>query len=417
MKKILTLGFILSLTLNTLNAIDNTPDDVNTRNDSVRAAIDSFGKIEEKEVREVDRIKNMFKKGKVSGQLKIMYSESAEPGEAYATAIGGIIKYELAEYRGFNAGAAVYTSYDIPFASGEDIKRSTEMSSDVGNHTDMSEAFVNYKYADLNFRAGRQVVDTPLADTDDIRIIQNTFEAYIATYSYSGVEFMAGNLQNWHGTDAGLELGWVKTGTEGTNFGGVSYADMLEFDAWYYNMTGLTNASYFDLGIEYQVNDDLLLHLMAQYLHQSELENSGVEASIYGALVEVVVYDIGFNIALNKSDKKTDKESFSGFGGGALFTNMDTMIIDEITQDRDALSYVLGIVYSYEDFEFLYAYGDFNGEADSNGDSAHIVEQNIGAGYSLNEEFVVGGIYVVQEDKIDSSNDWTRLQVMLNYNF
>jgi len=415
MIKLLTLAVAILLSVNSLNAIDNTTD--NMRNDSVRAAIDNFAKIEEKEVTEVDKIKKMFKKGKVSGQLKMMYSEVAAPGEAFATAIGGIIKYELAAYHGFNAGAAVYTSYDIPFASGEGAKHNSEMSSDVGHHTDMSEAFVNYRYEALNFRAGRQVLDTPLADSDNVRMIQNTFEAYVATYKISGLEFMAGNIQRWHGSGAGLELGWLETGTDGTNFAGVAYADGVEFDVWYYNITDLAQVAYFDVGIEYNVNETFLLHAMVQYLNESELGNSATAASIYGTLVELVAYDIGLNIAVNKSEKRTGKESFSGFGGGTLFTNMDTMTIDAITLDREALSYILGVVYSYDDLEFLYAYGDFDGESNSRGEKAHIVEQNIGIGYNFNEEFVVGAIYVTQDDKIDSLNSWSRFQVALNYNF
>ena len=415
MKKLITLGIIFLLTTFNLAAVETTTE--NKRNDSVRSAIDNFAKIEEKEVSEVNKIKKMFKKGKSSGQLKIMYSEASEPGNAYATAIGGILKYELAEYRGFNAGAAVYTSNDIPFASGEGVKRSTEMSSSLGTHTEMGEAFVNYRYSDFNVRAGRQVINTPLADTDNVRMIQNSFEAYIATYNLSGFELMAGNLQRWHGTDAGLELGWSETGTDGTNFAGVSYADGIEFGVWYYNVTGLAQIAYIDVGIEYEINEKLLLHAMAQYLKQGELDNSGTSASIYGALVELVVYNVGLNVAINKSDKRTNKESFSGFGGGALFTNMDTMIIDEITLDREAFSYVLGIVYGYDDFEFLYAYGDFDGKANSAGNKEHIIEQNMGIGYNFNEELVFGVLYVVEDDKIDSSNNWRRLQASLNYNF
>ena len=415
MIKLLTLGVLVSLAVSTLSAIDETTD--TTRNDSVRAAIDNFAKMDEKEVKEVDKIKKMFRKGKVSGQFKMMYSEAAEPGNAYATAVGGIIKYELAEYHGFNAGAAAYTSYDIPFASGEGDERSTEMSSDVGNHTDMGEAFVNYKYDVFNIRAGRQVLNTPLADTDNIRMIQNTFEAYVATYNIGGFELMAGNLQRWHGTDAGLELGWTETGTDGTNFAGVAYADGVELGAWFYNITGLANVAYLDVGVEYQINETFLLHTMAQYLREGELENSGTSASIYGVLVELVAYNVGINLALNKAEKRTGKESFSGFGGGALFTSMDTMIIDEIAKDREALSYVLGVVYSYDDVEFLYAYGVFAGEADSSGSKEHIVEQNMGLGYNLNEEFVIGALYVVEDDKINSSNSWRRIQASLNYNF
>jgi len=406
--------FLFSLNLFAEESIDNEPRD---RVDSVRKAIDSFGKLDEKEVSEVDRIKKMFRKGKASGQLKVMYASAPEVVEPYATAIGGILKYELAEYRGFNLGAAAYISYDIPFASGEGEKRSSELSSSEGKYMDMGEAYLNYKYENLNLRAGRQILDTPLADTDDIRMIQNTFEAYIATYVYDEFEFMAGNLQSWSGYDADLDENWSKTGSDGVNFGGMMYAGSFSFDAWYYNITGATNAAYFDLGFDYQFNQNTMLHLMAQYLHESELDNSGFEASIYGALVETVIYDIAFNIAVNKAEKHESKESFSGFGGGTLFTSMDTMILDNISFDREAFSYVAGVTYNYDAFCFLYAYGDFNGKADSNRVEAHIVEQNIGMGYNIDKEFVLGFLYAMQEDTLDHANDWNRAQVMLSYNF
>lgn len=210
-------------------------------------------------------------------------------------------------------------------------------------------------------------------------MIQNTFEAYVLTYDISGFELMVGNLQKWHGTDAGLEFGWVETGTEGSNFAGLSYFDGLELEVWYYNITNLAQVAYFDVGIEYNISETFLLHTMIQYLQEDELGSSGISASIYGALVELVVYDIAL--------------------------------------DRDSLSYVLGVVYSYDDFEFLYAYGDFSGESNSSGDKEHIVEQNIRFGYNFNEEFIVGALYAVQEDKIDSSSSWNRFQTTLNYNF
>ena len=56
----------------------------------------------------------------------------------------------------------------------------------------MAEAYINYKYDTLNFRAGRQVLNTPLADSDDICMIQNTFEAYVATYN-----LWSGNLNSY----------------------------------------------------------------------------------------------------------------------------------------------------------------------------------------------------------------------------
>ncbi len=79
------------------------------RLNSSKKAIDGISKIENKEVSIVNNFNNMFLDAKVSGQVKIMYGDYnyKNKNNTYATAIGGIIKYELASLNGFNAGGAV----------------------------------------------------------------------------------------------------------------------------------------------------------------------------------------------------------------------------------------------------------------------------------------------------------------------
>ncbi|MBD3797061.1 MAG: outer membrane porin, OprD family, partial [Campylobacterales bacterium] len=301
------------------------------RDDSVREAVYGNGKLEQKEITVVDNFKRMFKEGQVSGQLRVSYAsynfQNTDP-DVYATAIGGILKYELAQYNGFNAGVAFYASKDIAALSADEEHRNTELSSSTGEDVSLGEAYINYKYNDLNLKVGRQVLDTPLADSDDIRMIQNTFEAYTLSYELGGWNFLAGNIQSWHGIDLqnGLDDGWRDIGDNGVNFVGAKYYDMWEFQSWYYNITGITNAIYLDFGVEYLFSDQLTLHIMAQYLNEQELKGSGYGANIYGGLFELVLGDLGLNLAYNHADKKSDQESFSGTGGGTLFTSMDMMI-------------------------------------------------------------------------------------------
>ena len=389
---------------------------------------------------EVVTLKGMFEDGKVSGNIRSIYSvyKNDNDTDTYATAIGGQLKYELAKYKGFNAGVAFTTSHDISFISGDkdNGERNDELSSSKGSYTELTEAYINYEFKGLNLRAGRQVIDTPLADSDDIRMVPNTFEAYIASYEIDGFSFMAGHLNQWQGADAGLDIDdpWVKTGKDGVNFGGITYGnDFIEANAWYYNISNASdsdiangadengnNAIYIDAIGSYVINDDLELHAGVQYLKESELDNSNVEANIYGAMAEVVVNGLGINIAYNKSTKETGKHSFSGYGGGTLFTNMDTMILDEITEDRDAQAIVVGLSYGIGDFNLLYAYGDFDGDADSSGAKAHIVEQDIGVEYTPNDNFTVAAIYVMDENKEDSrSTDFNNdnFRILVSYNF
>jgi hypothetical protein len=422
MDRLLKTGLCISLMVGLTHAQEVDKRD---RIPSVKKAIATLGESKEKEVDRVNLFKKMFSEGKVTGQIRAIYAayeqKKSTQVDTYATALGGGLKYELASLYGFNGAVAFKTSQDLGFATGDGEKQNPELSSSKGNYTELSEAYINYKYKDFNLRMGRQVLDTPLADSDDIRMVSNSFDAYIATYDFDNFSFMAGNIQKWQGFDAGLDDGWIDAGEDGTNFGGVSYDnEMVEFSLWYYNITKGTNAFYSDIGLNYDFNKNFSIHGGVQYLNESELNNSGYEAEIYGGMVEFVAYDLGFNFAYNRANKKTDKQSFSGTGGGTIFTSMDTMIIDEITQDRDVSAMVGGLSYGIGDLNMLYAYGDFVGDKNSAGDKAHIAEQDIGFEYNVNDEFIVGAIYVIHEDKEssqDSEDDWNRMQIMVNYNF
>ncbi len=419
---------------------ERSDKDARSRNASVREAIQSVTKQEEKALDIVESFKHMFKDGTVSGNIRSMYSlyDNDNETDTYATALGGQIKYELAKYKGFNAGFAFRTSQDLSFASGDtdEGKRNDELSSAQGAYTELTQAYIDYGYDKFDFRAGRQLIDTPLADSDDIRMIPNTFEAYVASYENESVFVEAGYLTKWQGEDAGLdsEEAWVKTGKDGVGFAGIAYgSDYLDANVWYYRFSNASKADiangadangnesfYIDAIGKYVLEEGVELHGGAQYLKQKELDNSGVEASIYGVMGELVIGGLGLNVAYNKAQKQEGKHSFSGYGGGTLFTNMDAMILDEITHDRDAQAVVAGFVYEWSGFGFLYAYGDFSGEEDASSQKAHIVEQNIGAQYTPNEEFTLGVIYVIDQNKEDgSSSDFNNknLRVLLSYNF
>jgi len=406
------------------------------RQQSVKQLIGEVAKRETKEMSVVDELRHMFTDGKVSGQIRSMYMEYNEKNsiDTYATALGGSLKYELAEFNGFSGGVAFITSNDINYLSGEGQKRNTELSGEDKSYTQVEEAYLSYRYDALSLKLGRQIIDTPLADSDDIRMIPNSFEAYTALYEGDSFSAMLGHIERWQGSDAGLENKWVKTGKDGANFAGITFdGEVVEANAWFYNFSNASqtdiangadangnNSYYVDFGAHYHINDDIHLHGVVQYLKQEELDKSGVDSEIYGATAELVVKGLGLNVGYNESARKAAKHSFSGYGGGYLFTNMDAMILDEITEDRRAYAWVGGLSYEIADFNLLYAYGDFKGDADSTGAKAHIVEQNIGFEYSHNEELTIGALYVIDRNKEDSTSlDFNNdnFRVLVAYNF
>jgi len=431
-KIVLSLVSVSLLSSTLFGAQEQTRD----RQQSVKQLIGEVSKRNQKEMDIVDELRHMFTDGKVTGQLRSMYMEYNEKNaqDTYATALGGSLKYELAEFNGFSGGVAFVTSNDIGYLSGDGDKRNPELSGEDRSYTQVEEAYISYSYDKLRLQAGRQIFDTPLADSDDIRMIPNSFEAYTALYDGDNFTAMLGHFDRWQGSDAGLENEWVKTGKNGSNFAGVAFeGDIVEANVWFYNFSNASqedilngadangnNSYYIDFGGHYTVNKNIQLHGVAQYLKQTELDKSGVESEIYGATAEVVVNGLGLNIGYNASARKAQKHSFSGYGGGSLFTNMDAMILDEITQDRSTHAWVGGASYTLKNVNFLYAYGDFKGDADSAGIKAHIVEQNIGCAYTHKEELTIAALYVIDRNKEDdTSSDFNNdnFRVLVAYNF
>jgi len=168
-------------------------------------------------------------------------------------------------------------------------------------------------------RFGRQTIDTPLADSDDIRMISNSFEAYVANYKIENFSLMAGYLNRWQGHDAGIDNGWVKMGKSGVSFIGLNYfSKAFDTSLWYYNILNQNNSLYMDFNRHFKLQDGIAFHFSGQYLKQNEFNDSGIEANIYGAMAQVDVSSVSFLLAYNFATKK--KQSFSGFGGGVLYT-------------------------------------------------------------------------------------------------
>lgn len=94
------------------------------------------------------------------------------------------MKYETASWNNLSVGVAAYISQRIGFISGNNVHTTTEIFDEEGkSYAYVGEAYIDYTTDNFTFRIGRQQLDTPFADTDDIRMNPNTFEAAVVTYS------------------------------------------------------------------------------------------------------------------------------------------------------------------------------------------------------------------------------------------
>ena len=235
-----------------------------------------------------DDLGSMFKDGKVSGQIREFsilrntnYTKASDY-ERTANTVGGYLKYETADYQGLSFGTAFYTTNGFGLGTNPSAKTvdPTILGAKGTSYSLLGEAYVQYKYNNTTFKGGRQKLDTPLAGSDDARMLPSLFEAYVVTNTdiknttlLAGqvTQFAAGTFANGYaGGVLGATSGYTYTGntatTQGkfTNMGawavgkntaGVTTAAAiyangpLKAQVWDYYATDILNAVYGEANI------------------------------------------------------------------------------------------------------------------------------------------------------------------------
>lgn len=138
-------------------------------------------------VNAAEDLSSMFGEGKASGQIRefsISRTIDVSDNSGYtrkANAVGGYLKYETAAFKGLTLGTAFYTTNGFGLNNVETSKYTdpTLLGKNNEDYTMLGEAYLQYKFDNTTFKAGRQKLDTPLAGSDDARMLPNLFEAYV----------------------------------------------------------------------------------------------------------------------------------------------------------------------------------------------------------------------------------------------
>lgn len=390
-------------------------------------------------------IDEAFKTGTVSGQIRAAYinQDNAVDTDTYGTSLGGILKYETASWNDLKLGVAGYASEKIHAATGsaDNGKENGDLfGANAVSYAYLGEAYVDYSANDFALRVGRQLIDTPFAQTDDIRMHPNSFEAAIATYS--GVEnttFIGGFVKRWAGYDSQTTTlskdKFKRLGGGDSNGAAVigitnEGIENLAIQGWYYNVDKIADIYYTDGTYTIPLSESLGFEAMGQYaLFNENLDatgiGSGIDGKVYGIGANVSIGMVTLGAAYNDSSNKSGKFSSNGFGGGPYFTCMEEMTISGY---EDAKAYKLSAEFDMADagidgLKFSVQYGNFK----SIPVDMRVKESDFIAVYEVNEAFSAQVSYALLEDKNKNKNDdgtgtlynggYDRFLVRLNYNF
>ncbi|MDH4943512.1 OprD family outer membrane porin [Sulfurimonas sp. C5] len=285
-------------------------------------------------------LSSMFSEGKASGQIREFsivrsVSDTRSAKSDYtrkANAVGGYLKFETADFKGLSLGTAFYTTngFNLDSPKTDYVKVDPSLlGPDNKSISYIGEAYVQYKYENTVFKGGRQKLDTPLAGSDDARMLPNLFEAYLLiNKDLPDTTIVAGHVtrfaqgtfgrvytngilpitSGYSAVDAHSNVGkFVNMGTyalgEGKDTKGVSVASVtytgvpnLKVQLWDYYAHDILNAVYGELNYSMPSNS-VSPYVGAQFIKEDEVGDklAGTVNGLYGA-AKVGVKVANFNV-------------------------------------------------------------------------------------------------------------------------
>jgi imipenem/basic amino acid-specific outer membrane pore len=319
-----------------------------------------------------DDLASMFKEGKASGQIRAFYVDRDYSGlvstHRDATAIGGYLKYETGAWNGLSLGTAFYTTNGLGDHSNVATVDPSLFGKDNKSITYIGEAYLQYKNGNTTFKGGRQKLDTPMAGTDDARMLPNLFEAYvlsnadikdttlIAGHITKFAQGTFGRVYNAVGTSASnsgvsadavlsvtggyslvdsrsyigefLDMG---TSAIGENTAGVSVLSAtytgikgLKLQLWDYYAHDILNAVYAEANYGWSYGSGIAPYVGVQWINERDVGSNGV-SSITNKLTNIesdfVAAKAGIKVAnfdLSAAISHNSKNAAAAINGGTI---------------------------------------------------------------------------------------------------
>ena len=368
------------------------------------------------------------------GQIRAGYITFSEDGESRtnAYALGGHFHFDTKRWNGFMIGAEVYTVLNLGVDQ-DPIHINGDLFNENGKSFILiSQAYLDGKWGNSEIKLGRQTLDTPHADSDDIRMMPNYFEAYTITNTdISDLTLTAGLIRKMAGWENGVDSAKFVDVAEtlGTDHAdGIFYASAsyegikdLSLSLWYYNYNDIANVIYAEAGYSYSFAKETSLTVGLQYDSSEETGAALLgkqDANTYGVSMELASEEIGVHIlaAYNQDNGETGAMGLS-LGGGAFFTSMEDQTLDAIGAPGRA--WMIGAGYHFEaiGIEGLnagIAYGNFKA------DDASLYESNeidVIIDYSFNDIVSLTAAFASVDFKMNGTEDYDQFRMLANYNF
>ena len=369
------------------------------------------------------------------GQLRAGYINFSEDGSPHRSAYGlaGHFHFNTQRWNGLMVGAEAYTVLNL--GNNQKYYNLNSDFFDVKGKSFilLSQAYLDGKWGNTEIKLGRQSLDTPHADSDDIRMIPNYFEVYTVTNTdVDDLTLSAGFINRMAGWENGVNSSeFVNVGkTLGVdqNMDGIYYASAsyegikdLSLSLWYYNYNDIANVIYAEAGYSHELSKNISLILGLQYDGSQETGAALLgkqDAQTYGISLETNFTDIGVAILAAYNQDNGDSGAMGlSLGGGPFFTSMEDQTLDALGTSGSA--WIIGAGYDFgklgvDNLTFGVAYGSFKAD-----DSSVYQSREIDAilEYSFNDKISATAAFASVDFKVNGMEDYEQFRVIANYNF
>ena len=251
-------------------------------------------------------------------------------------ALGGKLHFETASTDGISLGASLYASSSIV---NDDNRGLIALRGETHkSYSILGEAYLKNEFGKNLLTIGRQEIETPFAQIDDIGMIPNTFEA--VTLLNNGMEnsiLFLGQIQKMSGVDAEVIDKFTKVnGSKNMQVLGLTYNGIsdLALSAWYYRLreAEVDEISYLEATYEKELGA-YAYSWGLQYSKQGH--DAGGSTKVLGATLSFTANTMGLTFVTAYNETK-DGSAFSGFGGGPFFSNSEYLILDNAGDEAKA---------------------------------------------------------------------------------
>lgn len=336
---------------------------------------------------EASVIDKAFDKAITSGQIRVgsVVTEDENKEDSSTLALGGTLGIKTEAVSGVSLGATFYTTN----ALFKEDENSMFLSSENKGYSIIGEAYIQAQLREATIiKLGRQIVETPYVQSDDIGMVPNTFEGVtLINQDIADTTIILGSLNKWAGIDSAVSEQFTTLQTSGNEVyaGGIIYEGIenATFQTWQYRLDD-TIFNYVEAGYETKT-----------FLVSGQYSNQDKGNAVFGVLVGVNMGNLTINTAYNK----VEGEVVNGFGGGPFFTSSQDHTIADVV-DQEAI--LLGAEYTLEDVTLAVTHVNFTkGENETD--------------YLLS--YAVDDVLSIDVIHSEMYQDGTLSRVFVNYNF